>query len=346
MNVFLDSNILFEDYFFNNSNNKKLLGYCEKGMISLYMSEIVVLELRKQFIDELEEKNRHLGSVKKDALRLKIEKEILLIDLPEQLVKFDAFYKKMESIDKFEVIKYKNEYLPDIVDRAIYKKKPFTQEKLELKDALIWKTYSDFVELNSLDTCILLTGNHSDFCDSKDHSIVHPELLKDTKRFKVIKNSFEFIRQNASVLESPQHKLRVFLERTQIDDTYVNELVHQYFNKILAQRLLERIEKLTPNDVMDDEFWHDGYVSQGRIDLLDCYDTEHEELTDTVLVSGKIKAYCDLEVFEYNGGKDHGEDLYDGIEEKTVTFEIYFNFNLSPEEKATDFDIIDIRLLE
>jgi hypothetical protein len=57
MNVFIDSNILFEDYFFENKSNKNLLEYCKEGLLYLYMSEIVRLELRRQFQKELESKN-------------------------------------------------------------------------------------------------------------------------------------------------------------------------------------------------------------------------------------------------------------------------------------------------
>lgn len=60
MNIFIDSNILFQDYFFENKSNKKLLEYCKEGLLKLYMSEIVRLELRRQFQKELESKNKEL----------------------------------------------------------------------------------------------------------------------------------------------------------------------------------------------------------------------------------------------------------------------------------------------
>lgn len=44
MNVFLDSCILFEDYFFENNSNKKLLDYAKDSLITLYMAEIVRFE--------------------------------------------------------------------------------------------------------------------------------------------------------------------------------------------------------------------------------------------------------------------------------------------------------------
>ena len=81
MNIFLDSNILFQDYFFDNKSNKKILDYCKEGLLNLYMSEIVRLELRRQFQRELEDKNREIKKIIKDAIRLKIEAEITEIEL-------------------------------------------------------------------------------------------------------------------------------------------------------------------------------------------------------------------------------------------------------------------------
>ena len=112
MNIFLDTNILFEDYFFDNKSPKKILEYARKGLINLYMSEIVRLELRWQFQKEIEAKNRELNKVVKDSQRLKIDTEIKLLDLPSQLEKFDKFYSRLESIENFKIVHYKNEYLP------------------------------------------------------------------------------------------------------------------------------------------------------------------------------------------------------------------------------------------
>ncbi|QHC84710.1 hypothetical protein AS589_07875 [Empedobacter brevis] len=101
MNIFLDSNILFQDYFFDNKSNKKILDYCKEGLLNLYMSEIVRLELRRQFQKELEERNREIKKIIKDSVRLKIETKIIEIDISRQLEKFDTFYKRLTYNDNF-----------------------------------------------------------------------------------------------------------------------------------------------------------------------------------------------------------------------------------------------------
>ena len=118
-----------------------------------------------QFQREIENKNREIKKIIKDSKRLKIKSEIGLISAENQnqRKKFDAFYYDLEDNENFIILDYKNDYLQDIVNRAIYRIKPFTEEKSELKDAIIWKTYSEFVESNNTLDCILLTNNTSDF---------------------------------------------------------------------------------------------------------------------------------------------------------------------------------------
>jgi hypothetical protein len=169
------------------------------------------------------------------------------------------------------------------------------------------------------------------------YSKIHPDLLKDTERFKVVKNSFEFIKQYASVLESPEHKLKVFLEQTQIDEDYVNELVHNNFEDLLIKKNTWQstgLKSIRCNGRWVLARWLRIW---SHIDLQNCHEIEYKELTETLLISGKIDAYCDVEVFEYNAGRYYGEDQYNSIDERIITLQIYFNFNLSTEKKGYRF---------
>jgi len=345
MNVFIDSNILFEDYFFDNKSSKKILDYAKENLIYLYMSEIVRLELRRQFQKEIEAKNRELNKVIADSARLKIDSEVKLIDIGKQLEKFDEFYSELEYIDSFKIIPYKNEYLPDIVDRAIYRKKPFTEEKTELKDALIWKSYSDYVESNQLSKCILLTNNTSDFCAKKDKSKVHQDLLVDTDKFSVINSSFNFLKLKSSILESPEHKFQAYISQFNFNKDFVFNLIIENFAKDIEDTIHLRIDNLSPNDVLKDkDYWYNGYVIGHSTEILECADVEYEILTDSALVSGKVYVSCDTECFQYNAVREHSEEQFSFVSEQYLTYEIYFNFDMGEGEKCSDFEITDMNI--
>lgn len=346
MNIFIDSNILYQDYFFENKSNKKLLDYCEEGLLKLYISDIVRLELKRQFQKEIEEKNREIKKIIKDSKRLKIQEEIVEISLIKQLEKFDDFYNKLKIYDNFYLLPYKNDFLPDIVDRAINRKKPFTEEKSELKDAIIWKTYSEFVESNDLNECILLTNNTSDFCTKKDKSKVHPELIKDTDKFSVIHKSFEFIKVYATDLESPENKFQVYINQIDISPDYVLDIINRNFEKIIEDRMHNKIDNLNPSDILNAEYFFDGQLTSYGCEILNCEEIEHEILSETALISGIVYASCEVEILEYNSVRDSGEDRFSSVGEKNVIFKIYFNFDMEKDEIYSDLEITDLEIAD
>ncbi|MBK7129065.1 MAG: DUF4935 domain-containing protein [Crocinitomicaceae bacterium] len=344
MNIFIDSNILYQDYFFENKSNKKLLEYCKVGLLNLYMSEIVRLELRRQFQKELESKNKELQKLIKELKRLKIEQEINVISISENLNKFDTFYKRLNSSDHFFIVHYKNEFLPDIVDRAINRKKPFTEEKSELKDAIIWKTYSDFVETDQTSNCILLTNNTSDFCDKKDKSKIHSDLTIDTNKFSVINSSYDFIKTYATELESPDNQFLAYMNQMYVDDNFAFEIITSKFEKNIEEAIHKKVDSMHPSDIMDTDYLLDGQLISYGCEILECGDVEYEILNETALISGIVYACCEVEILEYNACRDPGEDPYTSINEVSVTFEIHFNFDMRKDQIYSDFEITDINL--
>ncbi|MEY8758956.1 PIN domain-containing protein [Chryseobacterium tongliaoense] len=344
MNIFLDSNILYHDYFFENKSNRKLLEYCKEGLINLYMAEIVKLELRRQFMKEIEEINTEIKRIKKDASRLRIENEPAIIPIDAQLKKFDDFYKKLPQNENYQILPYSNDFLPDIINRAVYRKKPFTEEKSELKDALIWKTYYEFVETNVMSNCILLTDNTSDFCSKKDSSKIHSELLADTNRFTVINKSFEFVKLHGPHLESPENKFQIYFNTIEINEEFVITILIENFKKLIESSIHKKIDTMHPSDILSNEYIFDGQLVGHGCEILDCDFIEYEVIGDRALISGTVFAAAEVEVWQYNPARDPGEDRYSTIAERDVVFRIQFNFDMRMEEAYSDFEITDINV--
>jgi len=344
MNIFIDSNILFKDYFFENKSNKKILEYCTEGLLNLFMSEIVRLELRRQFQKEIEEKNKNIKKIIKDSKRLKIENEIHEISIAKQLEKFDKFYNQLKMFNNFSLLPYKNEFLPDIVDRAINRKKPFTEEKSELKDAIIWKTYSEYVESYNTSNCILLTNNTSDFCTKKNKSKVHPELITDTNKFSVVNKSFEFIKNYGSTLESPENKFQAYISQIDISENFVLKIIKENFEKIIHDKIHIEIDNLHPSDLVSADYFFDGQLVSYGCEILDCKNIECEIISEIALISGIVYASCEVEILEYNSVRDRGEDKFSSVGEKNVIFKIYFNFDLEKDEIYSDIEITDLEI--
>ena len=342
MNIFIDSNVLFQDYFFENKSNKNLLEYCKRGFFNIYMSEIVRLELRRQFEKEMLFHNSELKKLEKISNRLKNKIEIPKIDIEKALKKYDHFYNNLSIIENYYILNFKNNFLPDIVDRAINKRKPFTEEKSELKDAIIWKTYSDYVENNDITDCILLTNNVSDFCDKNDKTKIHAELLKDTNKFKVINTSFEFLKINASILESPEYKFQLYINQITIDEDYVFDLISKNFESSFREKIHNKIERMHLSEIKSHNFIFDGQIIPYDIELIVCENIDFEIVGDIALISGIIYINCDVEIMEYNSVRDSGEDNFTFYDENTIQFKVNFNFDFKENEIAEDLEIMDI----
>lgn len=348
MNVFIDTNILFEDYFFKNKSSKQILTYAQSGLIDLYMSEIVRLELRRQYQKELEEQNRILNKVIKDSDHLGLNPAVSLIVIDTQLKIFDDFYRKLEMRhENFHIIPYENSFLPEIVDRAINRKKPFTETKTELKDAVIWLSYAGYVENNkSLKDCVFLTNNTTDFCSKKDKSSVHKDLESDTNRFSIINSSFEFIRLKSPIIESPEHKFGIYIDSLSIDNEYIRSSLVNNFNREIETKLHEEVDGISLYRILPNYEWLDGQAIGFDIDILECEDIEVEVLGKRALISGIIYVSLETEILRYNSCRDPGEDSFVHEAEKYLTFKVYFNFDLLENEICKDFEITDVELDE
>ncbi|QHC84711.1 hypothetical protein AS589_07880 [Empedobacter brevis] len=234
--------------------------------------------------------------------------------------------------------------MPDLIERAIYRKKPFTEEKSELKDAIIWKTYSHYVESNDTSDCILLTNNTSDFCSKQDKSRIHLDLEVDTTRFSVINKSFEFIKANATVLESPENKFQAYINQIEIDQVFVLNIIENNFEKIIESEIHKKIDNLHPSDILSNDYFFDGQMVAYGCEILDCEDIEYEVFGDTSLISGVVYASCEVEILQYNAARDPGEDRFSTIGERNVTFKVFFNFDLKMDEMYSDFEITDVEV--
>lgn len=346
MNIFLDSDILHEDYFFQNKTSKTILDYARKGLVKLYMSDVVRQELRWHFQKDVIIKQNELIKISKNFRKLKIDIkfEPSEINIDNQMNKFDDFYQCLLEDGSLIILEAKNDYLPDIINKAVFRKKPFSENKTELKDAIIWLTYSDIVENENLSNCILLTKNTTDFCSKDDKSKVHSDLAADTERFIVFNDPFALLKEYSPTIESPANKIQAYIDTLDIDNIFVYDILSKQFIKEIEKKVHDLLENISVNDVLKDEYWHDGYIAGNEVEILDCEDVEFEVLTERALISGLAFVACDSEIYQYNALRDSGEDQYTLLEEKTLIFEVYFNFDLMVDGDCSEFEITQINL--
>lgn len=335
LNVFIDTCILHDDYFFHNKSNMKLFDYMKEGVVNIYMSDIVLKELRRHYELELEKVAIEIEKAKKYASRLMFKLEVEPFDIKAMLKKIDDRYISLASIANFKVLHYSIDMLPRIVESSILKTPPFfTEKKSELKDNLIWITYSSFVEKMNLENCFFLTNNVTDFCDADNHSSVHKNLLQDTQRFTIYKSTSDFLADKSELIEKPKIEFANYINELEIDAEYVKRQLQDYFMDMIEEEIAIKIVTETDYSLylQHDDDLVDGIRSHYfGIDF--CEDIKVKILNQRALISGVFYCIADFDLSKYNFDPECPEQL-------TVTVE--FNYDLLEGEHCDNLEITSI----
>lgn len=334
-NIFIDTCILHDDYFFHNKSNRQLFNYMKEGLVNIYMSDIVLKELRRHYELELDKVAIEIEKVKKDVSRLMFKLEVEPFDIQAMLKKFDDNYSSLALATNFEILHYSIDMLPRIVENSILKTPPFfTEKKSELKDSLIWITYSSFVESRNLENCFFLTNNVSDFCDINNHSSVHKNLLQDTQRFTIYKSTSDFLAEKSELIEKPKIEFVNYIKELEIDADYVKRQLQDYFMDMIEEEIAIKIVTETDYSLylQHDDDLVDG-VRSHYFDIDSCEDIKVKILSQRALISGVFYCIADFDLSKYNFDPECPEQL-------TVTVE--FNYDLLEDEQCDNLEITNI----
>lgn len=352
MNIFLDTSVLYKDPFWKSNFFGELLEVVKEKEIGLYMSSIVLRELGHNYKKIIEQEIVKLDKVNAQVNQYNIKVNSLTdINLEDSLKAFDIFYNNLVAEKTIKTLEYSNDMLPEIVNRAIERKKPFTENKTELKDTIIWLTYAEFVEKHKLKDCILLTANISDFCDiekaKKDIFEIHSELRKDTERFKVYKTPKDLIQGERGKLQSMSQRFSVWLDDQDFSKDSVLDLIKESFENEIIRKIDREYESLEPNDIFEnDDYYVTGYVSAGFYDIFEVDQIEVDNFDEECIISGEVFISCDVEAYEYNSVRDPGEDSYRFYGEVTNVVKLQFSFYYDKTEIPRSLNLDSFEIIE
>ena len=121
MNFFLDTTLFHEDPFLQKLYNQLLIKITEKNGFTIYISEVVLQEVRNHYEKSLSEQIKKL----KDSLNeLNSSPLSAQINAPiptkeNYLRTFDDYYKDLEDEGIIEIVGYDNDLLPELIRRSI-----------------------------------------------------------------------------------------------------------------------------------------------------------------------------------------------------------------------------------
>jgi len=179
MKVVLDTSAIFGNWFLDGSNFRVLELLARNGVCEIVIPEVVVLEIKNLYREELIDK---LSLLPKLQALLPPKQKISHIDVEALCKAYDDFL--TNKIRQLGVRIYPNNTIPQdtILRRLFAKRKPFNPAKTSdhgYRDALIWEIVLEKVLAKEVQT-ILISGNLTDFGD-KDGTKLHPHLVEDLK---------------------------------------------------------------------------------------------------------------------------------------------------------------------
>lgn len=349
MNIFIDTSILYPDPFWKDNFASRLLKVAEDKRITIYISEVVQKELRHNFEKNLDKQLFELRKVNSSLRKnLRRFKQFELPDKEKCLQDFDEYYDSRVKYSNIKILPCKDEFLQIVLERSINRQKPFTEKKTELKDALIWLTYSEYANNNNLEDCHLLTANSNDFCDleliKQKKVALHPDLKADCDKFSVWLSIKDFYKGNTDWLDSPILEFKHWIDSQDIDDKYVFDLLWQYEGDSISSEIQSHIDKLDPNHLFEDGYMitMGGYLDSGDIDWYECKEVEIEIVGDYAIISGILVVNTILQAYGYNSVRDPGDEKYPFVGEQDLELELCFNFLIDKGGKPDNFEVTDI----
>lgn len=267
MNFFLDSTVFQKgkDVFLNNRLSQEFLNICRQQNFSIYISSVVINEIRRQFSmfinNQMKNIDSGIGAINTipNAYKLSVH----LPQHEEVMRSFDSYFESLQAEEIIHIVNYSNDFLPELIHRSIHRIKPFTESKQEFRDAVIWFSYAQLAEAQELENCFFISGNTTDYLDKEGQ--IHEELLEKSRRFSFFKDVYSLL--NASFME-PFKETNALLESLNQEE-WDNETILSFLRddtskKYVIKRLFD--DKDGP---LKEELWSSVYYSQRTISDLD-----------------------------------------------------------------------------
>ncbi|KLU74259.1 MULTISPECIES: PIN domain-containing protein [Clostridium] len=237
LNIFLDSNIFYGDPYLSQGLNRILLSKINKFEGKIYISDIVVKEVKNNYSKHLQEINNKIKRLNKELKGIPNSYDISMVEIQEELEKMQEHFLNSVNENKIVILETNNDLLPEVINRSINRIKPFTENKQEFRDCLIWLTYVNEVETNKLENCFFITNNISDFCikDKNKKIHLHSDLKKDTNRIKIHSSIYKFLENEKKLIE----KLDDINIECKIQHITINEFESQIEDIIMEEIYIE-----------------------------------------------------------------------------------------------------------
>lgn len=341
INIFLDSTVTYNDPYLTNINNGILLELVDKLGGAIYISNVVIEETKNNLKNNLQETIDKINNSLNDYNKLSNANISINIDtnIEYHIENLENYYKQ----GILKVVEYDNDFMPIIVERAIQGIKPFSSNKGEFRDALIWLSYTKFIKEKSLDNCFFITNNTADFY-ADDKQNLHNDLIHDCANIKLFKSSKslynffkdeDFLNEYKSIIRYAENTviLNNWIKDNPINSDMITEILCFEYDSLIFDYLFDFLSKgHTPRNFTG---YTDYYELQNYI-FKDITDINYEVIDDAIYINGliEIEASAVKKTFNFY---EEDKDYILGSED--IDFELTFSLSHKGEDGTGEFEI-------
>ncbi|TXJ37771.1 DUF4935 domain-containing protein [Brachyspira aalborgi] len=339
MKIFFDTNVFYTDLLFEHPEIKLLLEMSSDNFIEIYISSMVVCELKKKYLQDVKDKIRKINSSLEDLRKL----HIVISNIKYERVDI-IFTDRIEKIKReynVNVLEYTNDILEIMINRYFESKAPFHKKSDAWKDYIIWNSYEQIINNSKDEDYIFISNNTNDFASQSNKEELHTDFLVENKNIRYyhfIKDLFEKddvfkrIREEFEKLR-PLKKLKDFIKgKDEINENFIeNNFIENIVSAIEEidftdeeeiYRMFEYVEVVELRD----------YIEVNSID----YDIQIEE--HTLLVYGNLIITNQIDVYSNNINRESCDDWYE-LDEAYAKLGMDFSFIISVNENTEDFEL-------
>ncbi|WKZ65081.1 MAG: PIN domain-containing protein [Flavobacteriales bacterium] len=309
MDVVLDSNILRHHFSLNGSPIDLLVDYVTKTRSRVVLCSIVLEEARHNYRVELLARIDKLKAAEKSLRGIPTTIAPIAVPSPDIEGEVNHYVNCLHArlcTKPNEVVPYKNEYLPDIVSRAVDRRRPMHRDGQQFRDALLWLTVLDYAETSVDKRVVFVSSNSKEFADGAGSQLA-PELIEEAKARKVEVVYFtsidELIKSQAARVE--------FITAEWVKEKLDFGQIEAAILSIVEQRAIDRLTdalELTGRDHISDPFEPTGW---GNVETLEYY--VYEKIDGTLVLNVDVLAEYEFSVHIERHTEEHSWEYVERI---------------------------------
>lgn len=305
--IIIDTNVVHLDYQLTGVRITGLCSSCERLNHRVFIPEVVIDEMVKQYRDEVNECTEQINNALNKLKKRNVQIQLQSIDSALITSGYERKLRDRINILGIHVIPYPKTTHKEMVARELNRRKPFKDSTKGYRDSLIWESIKEYCkQVPKRDDIVFLTENSDDFA-SKDKKTFHPDLIEDCvnagidqDHIQLVTGVYKYV-ENEIIgrFEELQELFQELCGQNGVGDIDVRQEIRDYVDKKL-------ISYYVAGDIYGESMsFAPGYYENPEVMEMEIgsirYDSIRELSHEQILIQSTVVVKAEIDAFIYKG---------------------------------------------